>query len=154
MTTPNGDLLREVNEAGSWLPARKTRPIWAKRLERAETVQTLEGPEQVPAGSYLCRGEAGDVWPQSEENLSAKYVATDEVDPEGWRKYMPRPDAEGVMAAQVDHPFEVEAEWGTLAGKAGDYLVKNRSDRDAPYPRDVWVVDQDLFRATYEAEEP
>lgn len=36
------------------------------------------------------------------------------------------------------------------AGKAGDYLVKNYTDRDVAYPPDVWIVDQTLFKATYQ----
>jgi len=79
---------------------------------------------------------------------------TDTVDAEGWRKYQPRPDAEGVMAAQVPHSFAVTATWGKLSGKAGDYVLKNFRDRAVAYPDDVWVVDQSLFRATYEAVQP
>lgn len=145
----NQDLLREVDEAGAWFAARKAKPIWAKRLEHAESVQTLEGREEVPAGSFLCRGEAGDIWPQSEKSLLSKYSETSEIDDDGWRKYTPRADAEGVLAAQIDHPFTVHAKWGKLTGKKGDYLAKSRSARDAGEPEDVWIVDQKLFEATY-----
>ena len=147
---PNRDLLDEVNAAATWFHAKKTRPIWARRLEQAERVQTIEGEEDVPAGNYLCRGEAGDIWPQSAERLETKYVATDEFASDGWRKYVPHPDALGVMAARLKHPFSVAAKWGDLQGKAGDYLVKNYEDGDTPYPDDVWIVDADLFEATYE----
>jgi len=71
-----------------------------------------------------------------------------------WGRYAPRPDAEGVMAAQVTHPFRVEAMWGTLSGKVGVYVAKNFRDRDVAYPEDVWIVDQELFRATYEPVKP
>lgn len=146
----NRELLDEVNAANLWFHARKTRPIWARRLEQAERVQTLEGEEDVPASNFLCRGEAGDIWPQSAERLEAKYVATDEVSADGWRKYLPHPDNTGVMASRVEHPFAVTAKWGELKGKPGDYVVKNYDDRDAPYPEDVWIVDAVLFQATYE----
>jgi hypothetical protein len=53
------------------------------------------------------------------------------------------------MAAQVNDPFTVEATWGALTGKSGDYLVKQFADRDQPYPEDVWIVDRQLFDATY-----
>jgi hypothetical protein len=146
----NRDLLDQVNAAGLWFHARKTRPIWARRLEQAERVTTLEGEEDVPAGTYLCRGEAGDLWPQTAERLEAKYLATDEVSADGWRKHLPHPDNTGVMAAGIDGAFAVTAQWGKLTGKPGDYLVKNYDDRDAPYPDDVWIVDASLFEATYE----
>lgn len=148
--SPNKLLLTEANQAGKWFHAKKTRPIWAKRLESAQTVKTLEGEEEVSAGHYLCRGEAGDIWPQDEKDLNKRYAATDEVDAEGWRKYKPNPDAQGVMAMPIDHPFEVHAKWGKLSGKKGDFLVKNFSDRETAYPEDVWIVDQTLFAQTYE----
>lgn len=150
----NERLLKEVNAAGWWFHAKKTRPIWVRRLEKEETVQTLEGAEQVPAGTYLCRGEAGDVWPQSEERLTAKYDMTDEIGEQGWRLCDPKTDAAGVMAAQLPHPFQVQAKWGLLAGKVGDYVVKNYEDRDNDNPADVWIVDETLFEATYERVSP
>lgn len=143
-------LLKEANAAAMWFHARKTRPIWAKRLDSAQMVKTLEGEEKVEAGHYLCRGEAGDIWPQTEKYLTRRYQITDETDANGWRKCRPNPDAEGVMAIQIDHPFSVTTSWGTLSGKPGDYLVKNRHDRDLVYPEDVWIVDQALFGQTYE----
>ena len=147
----NQQVLEEANAAAKWFHARKTRPIQAKRLESAQTVKTLEGEEQVEAGHYLCRGEAGDIWPQAEKDLTRRYTATGIVDADGWQKYQPNPDAEGVMATQIDHPFTVETSWGTLSGKPGDYLLKNWRDRDIVYPEDVWIVDQTLFQQTYEA---
>jgi hypothetical protein len=148
--SPNKEILDEINRAQVWFHARKTRPIWARKVDLDQTVETLEGRESVKAGDYLCRGEAGDTWPQKAQSLEAKYVRTDIVTADGWRKYEPRPDAEGVMAAQVKHPFRVQAQWGQLTGKAGDYVVKNFRDREVAYPEDVWIVDQALFRATYE----
>ena len=149
--TANQALLDEANAAGNWFHAKKTRPIWAKRLDASQTVQTLEGEEQVAAGHYLCRGEAGDIWPQTEETLLKRYTATDEITDDGWREYQPHADAQGVMATPINHPFEVHATWGTLRGKAGDYLLKNYQDRETAYPADVWVVDRGLFEETYGA---
>lgn len=148
--SPNRELLDKANADGVWIHAKKTRPIQAKRLEAAQLVKTLEGEEQVEAGHYLCRGEAGDIWPQSEETLLKRYNATDEVDADGWRKYVPHPDAQGVLATQIDHAFSVQASWGKLTGKPGDFLVKNFQDGETAYPDDVWIVDQTLFRQTYE----
>ena len=149
-TSPNKALLDEANAAAKWFHAMKTRPIWARRLEEAQTVKTLEGEEQVEAGHYLCKGEAGDIWPQTEKDLNKRYTSTDEVTAEGWRKYQPHPDAQRVLATPIDHPFEVQATWGKLSGKPGDFLLKNFSDRDTASPADVWIVDQTLFQQTYE----
>lgn len=46
--------------------------------------------------------------------------------------------------------FSVIAQWGTLTGKPGDYLVKDFFDREVAYPEDIWIVDAQLFDATYE----
>jgi hypothetical protein len=151
--SPNREFLDEINAAKSWFHAKKTRPIWARRLEQPERVKTLEGEEDVPAGNFLCRGEAGDIWPQTAERLEAKYLSTEEVTDDGWRRYLPHPDNTGVMAARVEHPFAITAKWGELKGKPGDYVVKNYDDRDAPFPEDVWIVDAALFQATYAAVE-
>jgi hypothetical protein len=149
----NEAILREANRAGLWFHAKKTRPIWVRKLEQEETVKTLEGEEQVLAGNYLCRGEAGDIWPQKEERLISKYTVTDELDDKGWHKCFPKPDA-AVMAAQVQHAFQVLSKWGLLSGKPGDFIVKKFEDRDNDHPEDVWIVDQDLFEATYERVTP
>jgi hypothetical protein len=147
----NKALLDEVDARGGWFAAKKTRPVWARRLEQAQMIKTLEGVAQVAAGHYLCRGEAGDIWPQTEEDLNKRYIPTDEVSEDGWRQYQPHPNALGVMAIQVNHPFDVQSIWGKLSGQSGDYLLKNFSDRKTAYPDDVWIVNQTLFRQTYTA---
>jgi hypothetical protein len=149
--SPNSAILDEINQDRSWFHAKKVRPIWARQLDKDQTVKTIEGTELVKAGAFLCRGQAGDVWPQTAKSLNEKYQRTEEVDPVGWCKYLPRPDSQGVMAAQVSHAFTVHARWGVLSGKPGDYIVKNFADRDVLYPDDVWIVDQTLFQATYRA---
>lgn len=147
--SPNATILDEANRKRTWFHAKKVRPIRARKLVKDETVQTLEGPVEAKAGDFLCRGEAGEPWPQSAKSLHERYVETGEIDAEGWRQFTPRPDAEGVIAAKIDHPFTVMATWGQLSGKAGDYLIKKFADRDAPDPVDVWIVDAKLFQATY-----
>lgn len=151
--SPNKAILDEVNHDEAWFRARKVKPIWARKLDFAQTVTTLEGDETVQAGDFLCRGEAGDIWPQKADKLAEKYDATEETDAEGWRKYLPKPDAEGVLAAEIDHAFTVQASWGQLQGKPSDLLVKSYADRDAEYPQDVWIVDKALFQATYQRTE-
>jgi hypothetical protein len=114
---PNRELLAEINQRGSRFHSRRVRPIWAKRAESDGTIETLEGIERVGCDDYVCRGEHGQIWPQSAERLEAKYVTTDELDSEGWREYLSSPDAEGVMAAQVDHPFTVHAAWAACPAR-------------------------------------
>lgn len=150
-TSPNAEILDEVNKAEAWFHAKRIRPIWAKKFDKDQTVKTIEGIEKVKAGDYLCRGEANDIWPQTAKRLDEKYQKTKETDAEGWVKYIPRPDDQGVLATQVKHAFAVQATWGVLSGKAGDYIIKNFKDREVPYPEDVWIVDQKLFHATYKA---
>lgn len=147
----NAALLDEVNAGSAWFHARKTRPIWAQMVMERQIVRTLEGEAEVEVGNYLCRGEAGDIWPQTERDLLKRYTISDEIDHQGWRKYLPNPDAQGVMAVPISHPFSVQTSWGILTGKPGDYLLKNFSDRDTPYPADVWIVDRSLFHQTYQA---
>jgi hypothetical protein len=146
----NTRLLERLNRTGRWFRARKTGPVWVRVAAKREVVHTLEGVEEVDAGHYVCRGEAGDVWPQAAEHVEARYVATDDVDADGWRKYVPRPHSPGVMAVRVPDAFVVQSRWGTLRGKPGDYLVKNDADRDVPFPDDVWIVDEAIFGRTYE----
>jgi hypothetical protein len=152
--SPNQALLDEVEAGRAWFHAKKTRPISALKLTRDQTVETLEGKVTAKAGDFLCRGEAGELWPVTAAMLEACYTPTEIVDTDGWPKYEPRLDAEGVMAVQVQHAFTVTATWGRLSGKAGDYLLKNFRDRAVAYPQDVWVVDQALFRSTHEAVRP
>eukprot|EP01031_Cornospumella_fuschlensis_P052839 gene52839-64563_t len=92
MANPNQALLDQVNAATLWQHVRKTRAVWARELTAAATVVTWEGPVQAKAGDFLCRGEAGEKWPQSAAAFAKRYVATEEVDGEGWRKFVPKPD--------------------------------------------------------------
>jgi hypothetical protein len=149
--SPNASILDEISQAKSWFHAKRVKPIWAKPVDKDQTVKTIEGAEQVKAGDFLCRGDADEVWPQAAARLQARYQKSDEVDKDGWCKYTPRADNQGVMAAQVPHAFVVQGKSGQLSGKAGDYIVKDFADRDTPYPSDVWIVDQKLFHATYQA---
>ncbi|WP_417377914.1 PGDYG domain-containing protein [Gimesia sp.] len=151
MSITNQLLLDEVNSAGLWFTARKTRPLWAKEITVALTVPTIEGQMAANVGDYLCRGSAGDIWPQKAETLHKKYSATGEFDNEGWEKFTPRPEGAGVQAARIKHPFTVKASWGDLTGQPGDYLVKSEVDKDVKYPDDIWIVAATIFEETYES---
>ncbi len=143
----NKAILDEVNAAATWFHAKKTGLVWAKQLEEDQTIETLEGPTTAKAGDFLCRGAVGELWPQSEKRLNEKYEPTDEVDADGFRKYLSKSE---VMAAQVDHPFHVKTSWGDLDGKPGDFILKSFSDKEVDYPDDAWIVDKKLFADTYE----
>ena len=52
-TSPNAEILDEMNQAGAWFRARKVAPIWARQVDKDETVKTIEGTEQVKAGDFL-----------------------------------------------------------------------------------------------------
>ena len=148
---PNQSLLDEVEQGRAWFRAKKTRPIWAKPVEKDGKVETLEGVTSAIRGDYLCRGSSGERWPQKITTLVTKYRPEEKWDEDGWQLFTPLPDANGVLAAEIQHPFTVHSSWGVLNGRPGDLLVKNWDDRGERYPEDVWIVARTLFLATYEA---
>lgn len=143
LINPDGHLLDEF--VARLFVAKKSKPLWAKRVETAQIVDSLEGRQQVKPGDYLCRGIQGECWPQSANKLNEKYVATDDWDG-GWQRFDPRPDAAPVQAAQVHEAFRVHASWGELSGKPNDYVVRSSSDLS-----DIWIVDRTIFEASYSA---
>jgi hypothetical protein len=147
---PNRAILDEANSAKAWFHAKKNRPIWTKLIDRDQVIRTLEGDETVQAGHILCRGEAGEIWPQTAAQLAKRYLPTGEADASGWRKQRPHPNAQGVLATVIPHSFTVVTAWGTLTGQPGDLMMKNFADRDEPFPTEVWIVAAKLFAATYE----
>ncbi|QDV17755.1 hypothetical protein Pan153_24100 [Gimesia panareensis] len=122
MTILNQKLLAEVNRARLWFPARKIQCLWAKEVKQIQTVTSLEGELTANVGDYLCRGVDGEIWPQHAETLFAKYEQTTEFDNEGWQKFSPRPDAAGVLAAQISRPFTVNTHGCELTGQPNDFL--------------------------------
>jgi hypothetical protein len=150
MTHPNQQLLDSIDPA-SWRHFKKTKSIWARRLEQPQAISSREGELQANAGDYLCRGIEGESWPQSADKLNSKYSETQNVDADGWQEFQPRADAEGAYAVAIDDPFHVTSTYGVLEGRAGDYVVKHATDRLTAYPDDVWIVARSIFVATYEA---
>lgn len=143
LLNPNGQLLPSIIERLH--DVRKTKPIWARRIDTAGHVATLEGQIPVQPGDFLCRGIADEYWPQKESKLLDKYNPTGQPDSKGWQRFDPKPDSRPVEAAQVEHGFQVIAQWGQLLGKPGDFIVRSKTD-----PTDVWLVDQIIFQASYE----
>lgn len=142
LLNPNGQLIPEI--AARMFETRKTKPIWAKRVEAKREIETLEGRLVAATGDYLCRGIVGEYWPQKATKLLEKYVPSGEVDADGWQRFDPKPDATPVETAQVLKPFRVTAHWGELTGKAHDYVVRSKTD-----PTDIWIVDKAIFEASY-----
>lgn len=146
LLNPDGQLLAEVSTR--MFETRKTKSIWAKRITAQQEVATLEGRLLVQPDDYLCKGIAGEHWPQKYSKLLDKYSPTDEIDSEGWQRFDPKPHATAALAAQVAFDFRVAAHWGELTGKANDYVVRSKLD-----PTDIWIVDKAIFEASYEPQE-
>lgn len=128
----------------------KTAPLWAKEITEKRSVETLEGVTTGKPGEYVCRGEAGEYWPQSAEKFKAKYLfAGGEADKDGFFKYTPNPEQAKVFAAKIDGEFEVYSGRGLLKGNPGDYLLKAEKDDKTEFP-DVWIIDADIFEVSYQ----
>jgi hypothetical protein len=143
LLNPDDRLIPEI--VSGLRDARKIKSLWAKRLERASQIKTLEGFVNAEVGDYLCRGIEHECWPQREKSLLERYFASSHFDEEGWQRFDPKPDLQSVQAVAIAHPFRVLARWGELTGKAHDYLVQSKTD-----PDDVWIVDKAIFEASYE----
>ena len=146
LLNPNGKLVADI-EAALFL-AKKTKSLWAKRLVASQKVNTIEGEVTANAGDYLCRGIAGELWPQRATKLQEKYESSGEFDSDGWELFNPKPNLAPVEAAQVATSFRVEAKWGELLGKTNDYVVRSTTD-----PTDIWIVDQAIFKVSYERQD-
>lgn len=142
LLNPDGKLLAEI-EPQLFL-AVKTKPLWAKRVDEAQEVISLEGREKVAAGDYVCRGIHGELWPQQANKLLEKYLASKEFD-DGWQRFDPKPDIAPVQAAKLSYAFRVHAHRGELTGKPNDYIVSSTTD-----PTAIWIVDKAIFEASYE----
>jgi len=146
---PNYDLLEALNKRHAWVHVRKVAPLWAKLLDEDQQVETLEGVEDALAGDWLCKGVKNEIWPQKQTKLLSNFKQTNVTDGD-WIKFVPRTDTPGYLSAQVRKPFVVKTKWGTQTGKAGDYLLKSKVDEQDGFPEDVWVVDQEIFKQTYD----
>lgn len=149
----NAALLARPEVAGGWFAAVKVVPVWARRLEEALVVETLEGPVQAAAGDMLCRGPGGEMWPQSAASLAAKYVPSEATDAEGFRRYDPDPDGARVWACRLTVAAEVRSDFGPLHAEPGDYLLRARRARGEPQPAGLWVVAATIFEASYQVVE-
>lgn len=147
LLNPDGRLLPDIESR--LVLARKTKPLWSKLIGQVQSVKTPEGTLHAEPGDYLCRGIQGEHWPQKAAKLQEKYSPSGEVDSDGWERFDPKPDSAAVEVARVYEPFRIIAQWGELTGKSGDYVVRSAAD-----PIDTWIVDRDIFEASYELSLP
>jgi hypothetical protein len=168
-TLDHEETLRWINEHRAWQRARKTRSIWARPVEVEEVgkeFQTADHVKEVArTGFWLCVGVAGEPWFQSLEKIETKYERDGEepktfdfdVKSRLYRKYKPKQTvrnwAARVAGADVEG-FFIRPNYDLqhpLYSPAGGYVVKD--DVDDPYrdnPKDVWLVQEGLFKSTYE----
>ena len=146
-----------------WKKARKTKEIFARKLEKDVIVPAIEGPENAKKGDWLCMGIDGELWPQNEltllkkydklapvkKTLKVKYADGEEISYNDFYVFKPKLEKEK-MFVQIPNSFVVHASWGVLNGKKGDYLCKWFDDGLDPDLQDVWIVDKDIFKRTHE----
>lgn len=149
--------------------AKKTKPILAVQLRHlfpsAEIaalfgIKSLEAFEPISLTNLLCQGEIGEPWQQSENALLKKYNI---VGFEGqWMVCEPKPENEveyfifreaNIRKMSVpDGTWVIQGLWGeTIDGVPN---LQRVSDGDAVCRQiydnaDQWVVNKDLWKATY-----
>lgn len=147
-----------------WKKATKTKSIKVKPLSQIINdsslfnkllLDTIEGVQPLRAGSLVCLGIAGEVWPQTKEALLKKYTITDIDTESGWIVCTPKPEnvVNAWQVATGEEKFVVRGQWGEKQpdgsyyqyGRGGDYILQSTSD-----PNDMWIVARNIFESTYE----
>jgi len=163
------ETLAWVKEHRAWHRARKTKPMWARPVKKKEIgkeFQTADhATERAKEGYWLCAGVLGEPWFQSGQRIKAKFDPKGEetkqfsFDSEPHRYQIYKPKAElrnwvsqvqgtGIAGFYIRPNYDVEH---PLYSPAGGYVVQD--DVADPYqdnPKDVWLVQEGIFRATYE----
>jgi hypothetical protein len=141
---PNGSLLNEC--VWRLKVAKRIESIWARKATKEEPIGSQESGWQIAqAGDYVCRGDNGKFWVQSERALLDSYVPSGGGDGKGYQQFRPKGDAEQIEAAEVDEPFCVWSNGKWLKGKPGDYVVRRQND-----PNNIWIVDRSSFENFYQ----
>ena len=125
---------------------KKAIPLEFRVAEQPETIQTLEGTVEAPAGAYIMTGTKGENWPIPADKFKETYDVVS--DTTASKKAIP------VQGKQMQEDFFVTVSWSPdkLNGKPGDWLVQYG-------PGDYGVVESGIFGETYDvlgedAEEP
>jgi len=126
-----------------WAEYRKIATLWARLMQTAFSVQTLEGVASGEAGDYLCRGLAGEEWPMSRQIFENNYIlVTAAFAASQWQEY--RKLNSTILARPMPEAFVVETLHGRLYGKAGDYLCQSLDGRRWPVAATIFAVSYEL----------
>ena len=133
----NGNEIELTNDPSAQQVQKKAIPLQFRIAEQPETVQTLEGAVEAPAGAYIMTGTKGENWPIPADKFKETYDIIDKQ--HAAKKPIPVP------AKQMDQNFFVTVSWSPdkLQGKPGDWLVQYG-------PGDYGVVEAGIFDETYD----
>jgi len=158
-----------IHKNKAWRRAKKTKPLWARAVEKDEMGKEFQTADRVTErakeGYWLCVGLAGEPWFQKPERVEARYVRDGDEEKKFSfdslpRKYQVFKPKEGMYnwVAQVQGPgitgFYIRATYDKehpLYAPAGGYVVKD--DVADPYRDnldDVWLVQEAIFKSTYD----
>jgi len=165
--------LEWIRDNHTWRRATKTKPIWARPVEKDELGKAFQTADQAvehaKEGYWLCVGVAGEPWFQKREKIDAKYDRTGDEQkqfdfdkqPRSYHVYKPKEgnrnwvaQVKGTWKGAPIEGFSIRPGYDMdhpLSSPAGGYVVKN--DVADPYedsPKDVWLVQESLFNSTYE----
>jgi len=120
---------------------KKNIPLQYRIAVEPETIKTLEGPVQAPAGAYIMTGTKGENWPIPADKFKQTYDIID--DKTAAKKPIP------VLGKNMKEDFFVTVSWSPdkLKGKPGDWLVQYG-------PGDYGVVEAGIFDDTYDNKGP
>ena len=149
-------------DKSGWKLATKTKGIIARRLEEDAIIHSTEGPLQAQVGQFVCHGVNTQIkpylwWAQNKEVLTKKYIRRgifkesvffDGKTYKDFYLYLPKPD-KAVLVCRMPAAFTLDVSGQLLKGKKGDFLVKFSEDKLNPDPKDMWLIDQGSFTATY-----
>jgi hypothetical protein len=158
--------LQWIREHKAWRLAKKTQPMWARRVESDEVGQEFQTADhiaqQAKEGFWLCVGVAGEPWFQGLEKIESKYESAGEemkqfsfdARPRRYRIYRPKVQN---WVAQIKGPgiegFFIRPNYDParpLYSPAGGYVVKDHVPDPYQEGDDVWLVQEGLFESTYE----
>jgi hypothetical protein len=137
--------MNTTTSPGPWQRYRKTAPTIVRTLTELDyaecggIIQTPEGPASFLPGDALAK-DANGMWPIAVQVLRTHYIRGYVLDSAGWTLYLCLEERE---AAQITDPDGLTI--GSLHGKVGDYVVRAASGEQ-------WIVNQDIFEATYRRE--
>ena len=116
---------------------KKAIPLEFRVAEQPETIETLEGSVEAPAGAYIMTGTKGENWPIPGDKFKETYDIVS--DTTASKKAIPVP------GKQMQEDFFVTVSWSPdkLNGKPGDWLVQYG-------PGDYGVVEAGIFDETYD----